>query len=263
MRFPPMPYMDRVIGNKSWSLIPYINERVSQRDQVVKKNYVFKTKNTFRLYNGISSLLQEPGSASPDRYDVPIFNSTFDALSADQVWGAQVKTMTDALSADFTTGFNLLMKYDSMSVRDFLLSQGFANSEIDWLETLNDATGHYDMYSMSQAVLEQWIFDSADINNWSLINGGMDMLTKGMNLVAKNKPVLHNRVTDIRKNADGTLKLVVNKTQEFNYAHVISTAPLGALQAINTTELQLSYFQNTAIRMLKYVSLSSTRSSIS
>ncbi|KAB5547175.1 L-amino acid oxidase [Coniochaeta sp. 2T2.1] len=252
MRFPPMPYMDRVIGDEPWSLVQYINARVSQRDQVVKKKYIFKTDNTFRLYNGVTSLLQDPASASPARYNVPIFNSTFDTMSASAVWASQVKTMTDALSADFTTGFNLLMQYDSMSVRDFLLTKGFANSEIDWMETMNDATGHYDMYSMSQAVLEQWIFDSADINNWSLINGGMDMITKGMNLIVKNKPVLRNRVTDIRKNADGTLKVLVNHTQEFNYAHVISTAPLGALQAINTTELSLSYFQNTAIRMLNY-----------
>ena len=74
-----------------------------------------------------------------------------------------------------------------------------------------------------------------------------------MNLIIKNKPVMHNRVTDIKKTSDYNLTVVVNGTQEYNYAHVISTAPLGALQAINTTELELSYFQNTAIRSLQYV----------
>jgi monoamine oxidase len=244
--------MDRVIGDQPWSLIPYINARVSQRDQVVKKKYIFKANNTFRLYNGVTALIQDPASASPARYNVPIANTTFDTMSASDVWADQVKNLTAALSANFLDGFDKLMKYDSMSVRDFLLTNGFDNSEVDWMETMNDATGHYDMYSMSQAVLEQWIFDSADINNWSLINGGCDMLTKGMNLVIKNKPVMHNRVTDILKNADGTLKVLVNHTQEYNYAHVISTVPLGALQIINTTSLNLSYFQNTAIRMLNY-----------
>lgn len=81
----------------------------------------------------------------------------------------------------------------------------------------------------------------------------VDRLTYGMSLIVKNKPVLYNRVTDIRKTSDWNLTVVVNGTQEYNYAHVISTAPLGALQAINTTELGLSYFQNTAIRTLKYV----------
>ncbi|TDZ99586.1 putative bifunctional amine oxidase [Colletotrichum sidae] len=252
MRFPPMPYMDRIIGNKSWSLIPYINSRVSERDQVVKKHYIFKTDNTFLHYNGITALNQDPNSGSPARYNVPIFNTTFDELSAGSIWKAEVQSMTASLTADFTTGFNQLMKYDSVTVREFLLDQNYTNSEIDWMETINDATGHYDMYSMSQAVMEQWIFDSADINDWSLINGGMDMLTKGMNLIVKNKPVLRNRVTDIRKKSDGTLKVLVNGTHEYEYAHVISTVPLGALQVINTTELDLNYFQNTAIRTLNY-----------
>ncbi|KAI8284066.1 hypothetical protein K4K60_002228 [Colletotrichum sp. SAR11_57] len=254
MRFPPMPYMDRVIGNKSWSLIPYINQRVAEQHQVVKKPYIFKADNTFRRFNDITAQLQDPNSASPSWYhiDIPGDNQPFEASSASDVWANQVKTLTDALSVDFTSGFDLLMQYDSMTAREFLLDRNFTNSEIDWLETVNDATGHYDMYSMSQAVLEQWIFSSADINNWSLINGGMDMLTKGMTLVAKNKPILNNKVTDIRKNSDGTLKVVVNSTQEFDYAHVISTVPLGALQIINTTELDLSYSQKSAIRTLQY-----------
>ncbi|KAH0424148.1 l-amino acid oxidase [Colletotrichum camelliae] len=254
MRFPPMPYMDRVIGNKSWSLIPYINQRVAEQHQVVKKPYIFKADNTFRRFNDITAQLQDPNSASPSRYnvDIPGDNPPFEASSASDVWATQVKTLTDALSVDFTSGFDLLMQYDSMTAREFLLDRNFTNSEIDWLETVNDATGHYDMYSMSQAVLEQWIFSSADINNWSLINGGMDMLTKGMTLVAKNKPILNNKVTDIGKNSDGTLKVVVNSTQEFDYAHVISTVPLGALQIINTTELDLSYSQKSAIRTLQY-----------
>ncbi|KAK1458720.1 L-amino acid oxidase [Colletotrichum cuscutae] len=233
MRFPPMPYMSRIIGNDSWSLIPYINARVAERDQVIKKHYIFRTDNTFRRFNGITSLLQDPNSASPARYDVPVFNSTFNTQSAYNVWKAQVSSMTTAISANFDTGFNLLMKYDSMTVREFLLDQGFTNTEIDWME--NHQRCH-----------------SADIDNWSLINGGMDMLTKGMNLIVKNKPVLHNRVSDIKKNANGSLKIVVNGTKEYDYAHVISTVPLGALQAINMTELELNYFENHAIRSLNY-----------
>lgn len=43
-----------------------------------------------------------------------------------------------------TKGWDHLMDYDSLSVRAYLLSQGFTMDEIDWLETMNDATGHYD-----------------------------------------------------------------------------------------------------------------------
>lgn len=78
------------------------------------------------------------------------------------------------------------------------------------------------------------------------------MLTKGMTLVLKSKPKMHNKVTDIRAGAKGTLKVIVNHTVEQEYAHVISTVPLGPLQAINMTELKLGYFRNNAIRTLKY-----------
>lgn len=256
MRFPPMPYMDRVIGNKSWSLIPYINQRVSERDQVVQIPYVFKAANTIRKFNDISAFNQD--STTPDQFDVDLWKGgvsdwSFNGQNASTVWENQVESMTTALSANFTNGFNLLMDYDSQSVRTYLLSQGFTDPEIDWLETINDATGHYDMYSMTQSVLEEWIFAGYDIKKWTAINGGMSMLTNGMNLIVKNAPILNSRVTDIKPgSADGSLKVVVDGMTEYDYAHVISTVPLGALQFINMTELDLNYFQKNAIRKLKY-----------
>lgn len=78
------------------------------------------------------------------------------------------------------------------------------------------------------------------------------MLTKGMTLVLKNKPKMHNKVTDIRTGDKSTLKVIVNHTVEYKYSHVISTVPLGPLQAINMTELKLGYFMNNGIRTLKY-----------
>jgi hypothetical protein len=80
----------------------------------------------------------------------------------------------------------------------------------------------------------------------------MDMITKGMTLVIKSKPQMHNKVTDIRAGDKSTLRVIVNHTVEYNYSHVVSTVPLGPLQAINLTELELGYFQNNAIRTLKY-----------
>lgn len=254
MRFPPMDYMERVIGSEDWSLIPYINERVSQKDQVVQIPYYFTANNTFRLYNDVSVPGQAP--TTPNTFDIQLsyangsIDADFDAKAASQVFAGAVQNLTDALQANFTDGFNLLMEYDSYSVRGYLLTQGYTDAEIDWMETINDATGHYDMYSMSQSVLEQWVFTSTGTNGWTAINGGMDMLTKGMELIIKNKPQLDSRVTDITPCADGSLNIVVNET-EHPYAHVISTVPLGALQAINMTGLGLDYFQKQSIRSLK------------
>jgi monoamine oxidase len=108
------------------------------------------------------------------------------------------------------------------------------------------------VYSLPQAVLEEWIFQSTSINKWTCIRGGMDMITKGMTLVLKKKPLMHNKVTDIRAGDKCALKVIVNHTVEYKYSHVISTVPLGPLQAINMTELEIGYFQNNAIRTLKY-----------
>lgn len=255
MRFPPMSYMDRVVGSANWSLIPYINARVPSKNQVTQIPYIFAAPNTFRKVNGVLAPGQAPTSPARFNVQLPYANGTvdakFDAEVASTVWSQAIQQLTAALSANFTTGFNLLMEYDSYSVREYLLTQGFTNAEIDWLEALNDATGHYDAMSMSQSVLEEWIFTSADINKWTAINGGMDMLTKGMSLIVKNKPILDSRVTAITSNAaDGTLNIVVNGTTK-PYAHVISTAPLGALQAIDLTGLNLDYFQTQAIRKLR------------
>lgn len=255
MRFPPMEYMERIIGSSDWSLIPYINKRVSQRDQVVQIPYYFTANNTFRLYNNV--LVPNQAPTTPSQFNVQLayangtINAQFDAKAASKVWSDAVHNLTDALSANFTDGFNLLMEYDSYSVRGYLLTQGYSDAEIDWLETINDATGHYDMYSMSQSVLEEWVFTSTGSDGWTAINGGMDMIIKGMNLIIENKPKLHSRVTAITPGlADGTLNIVVNGTEN-PYAHVISTVPLGALQAINMTGLDLNYFQGQSIRSLK------------
>lgn len=255
MRFPNMDYMDRIIGSANWSLISYINERVSQSDQVVQIPFCFSANNTFQQYNDI--LVPGQVLASPSTFDIQLkykngtVNTEFNGKTADAVWSDAVLNMTAALSANFTDGFNLIMNYDSISARGYFLSQGFSNGEIDWLEATNGATGYYDTMSMSQSVLDQWIFLSVNIKGWTAINGGMSMLTKGMESILKNKPIRKSRVTDITTNdGDGTLNLVVNGSAR-PYAHIISTVPLGALQVINMTELDLDYFKKQAIRTLK------------
>lgn len=249
MRFPNMTYMDRVIGEQSCALIPYINSHISAQNQPVDKiHYIFTADNTFRLFNGILAPTQ--AGKSPDIFDIDLGNVTFDGDDTGTIWEHQVSTMTDALTDDFDTGFNQLMAWDSYSARSYLLSQGYTNGQIDWMETINDATDHYDTYSMSQAVLEEWIFSSTSIDEWTAINGGMGKITDGMCEIIQNKPNFNSRVTKISTNTDGTMNLVVNGT-EHTYAHIISTVPLGALQAINMKDLDLDYFEKSAIRQLQ------------
>jgi len=256
MRFPGMNYMDRIIGTANNSLIPYINSKVDDpKDRVQQIPYIFTAENTFRRYNDILQYNQVPPTA--DIFDAELAdNGTVDAqfakLDPTTVWANVTNTLTTALSNDFTEGFNLLMNYDLESVRSYLLSQGFTGPQVDWLETINDATDHYDMYSMSQSVLEEWIFSEAPLDSWTCINGGMDRLTNGMLQIIKNKPIMNTPVTAILPAENQQLRLKFNGTQERTYAHVISTIPLGALQTVDLTELDIDYAQRHAIRKLNY-----------
>lgn len=72
----------------------------------------------------------------------------FDVHGAAHVLGDAIDKFTRALN-DFdgdimSERWKVLMDYDSTSVRSYLHAEGYTMSEIDWLETINDATGHYD-----------------------------------------------------------------------------------------------------------------------
>jgi hypothetical protein len=255
MRFPGMDYMGRVTGSSNTSLISYINAHVSKpEDKVVQIPYIFTAENTFRFFNDI--LLYNQVTPTADVFDAEISrNGTvaaqFANISPGQAWANATDRFTTAISDNFTAGFDLLMRTDTQSIRAYLLSQGYTDPEIDWMESINDATDHYDMYSMSQGVLEQWIFTASRLDNWTCIRGGMDRVTHGMLQIIKNKPVLNSPVTAIKSRSNGQLKMAYNGTEQA-YSHVVSTIPLGALQTIDLTDLQLGYAQRNAIRKLNY-----------
>lgn len=258
MRFPGMDYMARITGPYNNSLIPYINAHVSSpKDKVVQIPYIYTANNTFRLYNEVLLYNQVPPTA--DAFNTELTdNGTVDAqfaqLDPTKVWASVTQKMTAALSENFTAGFNLLMDYDYQSIRSYLVSQGYTGPQIDWMETIDDATDHYDMYSMSQGALTQWIFTESSIDNWTCINGGMDRITYGMEQIISSKPILNSPVTAIKPASGGQLSLEIDNGngKERTYAHVISTIPLGALQIVDLTELDLNYGQRHAIRKLNY-----------
>lgn len=256
MRFPGMDYMARITGSSNNSLIPYINAHVSSpKDKVVQVPYIFTANNTFRLYNEVLLYNQDPptaGAFNTELTDNGTVDAQFAQLDPTEVWASVTQNLTSALSANFTEGFNLLMEYDSESIRSYLLSQGYTGPQVDWMETIDDATDHYDMYSMSQGVLEQWVFTESSLDNWTCINGGMDRITHGMEQIISSKPILNSPVTAIKPALSGQLSVEIEDGKERTYAHVISTIPLGALQIVDLTELDLGYAQRHAIRKLNY-----------
>lgn len=256
MRFPGMEWMDRIIGKANNSLVPYINSKLKPEDQIKLIPYIFQANDTFRLFN--DKLIYNQASPSAENFNVlvaeggTINNDTFAAMSPSAVLGGAIRNLVQALVTDFDTGFNMLMQYDAISVRQYMLQKGYSPQQIDWIETIADATTHYDTYSLSEAVMEQWIFYEAPLSSWKCVEGGMGRIVDGLVKIISKTVETTRRVTAIKPADSGALKVVINGDEERTYHHVINTAPLGAMQVMDMTELDLDYRKKLAIRRLQY-----------
>ncbi|KAM4061568.1 flavin containing amine oxidoreductase [Hirsutella rhossiliensis] len=143
-------------------------------------------------------------------------------------------------------------KHDKLSVREYLVTKGFSAEQINWLETITDATSHFDTMSLTQAVIELWIFNKAPIDSWLCVEGGMDRVTYGMASIIKKPVEVGKRATAIKPAPNGGLKVAIEGCKDKVYDHVINTVPLGAMQAMDMTELDLDYRKKAAIRELQY-----------
>ncbi len=257
MRFPGMAWMDRVIGRKNTSLVSYINAKVlSSADKVNLVPYYFQANDTFRLFN--DKLVYNQVTPSANTFGVltsqggTISDLAFAAQSPNAILDLALKDLLEALVTDFDTGFNKLMEYDQLSVRAYLLQQGYESEEIDWIETIADATEHYDCGSLSQATLEAWIFDETPLDSWTCVEGGMDRIINGMVKILKNPVLTSKRVTGLKPGGSGSVRVAIDDAEERGYAHVINTAPLGAINTMDMTGLNLDYAKKSAIRQLRY-----------
>jgi phytoene dehydrogenase-like protein len=248
--------MDRVIGTASNSVVSFINANVkNQADNVTMIPYYFKSPNTFRVYNDIRASINADISAATfgaTSATGGTVNATFGALSATSTFDIILEPLVKLLSTNFTAGFELLLKYDGMTVRDFLLQQGYSTWDIDWLEATNQSTLNVEITSLAEEVMGTWIFNAAPLSSWQCVEGGMDRITSGMVKVLKKNITMSTRVVAIKKGLNGTVTLVTNSTDKVSYAHVINTTPLGALQMIDTSDLSLEYYRKQAIRLLQY-----------
>ena len=272
MRLPGMPWMDRVIGNENYSVVSYVNSKVSAEDRIQMIPYIFTANNTYRLFNNQLVYNQETPSASTFKVlssqggPIPD-NDRIATISAGTALDDALADLIAAFKNGFDEGFDNLMRYDGISLRTYLLQKGYTAAEIDWMETLDDATTHYDAYALSQAVLEQWIFNSAPLDSWTAVEGGMDRITHGMTQVLSNRPLMKKAVNALVGNPDGSVTAVVADGEVRTYSHVINTVPLGKLtwqtgkpllkalgvmQNMDMSTLHLDYNKTFAIRKLQY-----------
>ncbi|KAM4061637.1 hypothetical protein HRG_013264 [Hirsutella rhossiliensis] len=154
------------------------------------------------------------------------------------------------------------MQYDAISVRQYLLQKGYSPQQIDWIETIADATTHYDTYSLSEAVMEQ----SGTGRLLILLSGVYNNLMEG-SVTVKLVTTVRVRASDcdMGRIVDGLVKIISKTVEttkrvtaikaadnERTYNHVINTVPLGAMQVMDMTELDLDYRKKLAIRRLQY-----------
>ena len=249
--------MDRVIGSENYSIVSYVNSKVSPEDHIKLIPYIFTANKTYRLFN--NQLVHNQATTSPATFKVlasdggPIpDNDRIATMSAGTVLDDALADLIAAFNNGFDAGFDNLMQYDGISLRTYLLQKGYTAQEIDWMETIDDATTHFDAYALSQAVLEQWIFNSAPIDSWTAVEGGMDRITYQMTKTLQNQPNLRKPVKALVGNPDGSVTTVIEGGEKRTYAHVINTVPLGVMQNMDMSTLVLDYNKTFAIRKLQY-----------
>jgi monoamine oxidase len=80
----------------------------------------------------------------------------------------------------------------------------------------------------------------------------MDRMTYGMSQILTNKPILKKPVNAMVGNSDGSVTTVIRGGEQRTYSHVIDTVPLGVMQNIDMSTLDLDYNKTFAIRKLQY-----------
>ncbi|KAI1809740.1 amine oxidase [Poronia punctata] len=195
--------------------------------------------------------------------------------SPGEVMKAAIEPLRKALQEDLETGgrrgWDLLMKYDACSTREFLgrpppgLPQvkkpghqtdipppPYNYDTIQWMETFNGGTDWYDQ-AHSETVLENLDFDYDDKTNWYCILGGAQELAKRMYSKIEGKVNFNSPVTAIRRKDTMKVDLEVgNSKKAKSFDAVFNTTTLACLGKMDISEANLNYATKQAARSLGY-----------
>ncbi|KAI1940051.1 hypothetical protein LOZ66_002486 [Ophidiomyces ophidiicola] len=189
----------------------------------------------------------------------------------DDVMNSTIEPLREALRQDAQSnppgrsGWDLLMKYDTYSTRQFLaLKHRLVSSTtgippppynydtIEWMETFNGGTNWYDQ-AHSETVLESLDFAFDNATKWYCILGGAQELAKRMEAKLVHKPAYERRVTAIKATNLLQMEITVKgEPKPLRYAGIFCSVPLGCLRQIDTSEARLNYATKQAMRSLGY-----------
>ncbi|KAF2148170.1 hypothetical protein K461DRAFT_330109 [Myriangium duriaei CBS 260.36] len=187
----------------------------------------------------------------------------------------------DEMKKSPEAGWELLMKYDTMSTAQYLAMQEldksgkplqkdplkppFDYNTISWLETFNGGTDWYNQ-AHSETVMEYLDFHYDDNKRknkegstppieWYCIEGGAQQIAKRMEQKVRHREAIkyNSRVTGIDATKNNAVKIKIDeKWQKESYIGVFNSTPLGCMQRMDLTKAGLNYGQRQAIRSLGY-----------
>ncbi|KAF3907426.1 hypothetical protein ABW21_db0206001 [Orbilia brochopaga] len=261
MRWPNIDWQKRLISpSLNYSLLNIINNhpKTAPNDRIELIKYVFTMENNTFNFNDVFRRRFQGLEGDPFKVGVSNGGNVPDNIAqqnASKVFGEALMNFQIQFEKDFADGWKQALKFDDISLRGYLREErGFTDVEIDWLETVTGATLHYET-SLAQMAIEDWLFSPTD---WVQPLGGMDRIPYALSKIVG--PVQMNTTVTRIEAIDHQLQNGLNvstsnpKKPWAQYSHVINTAPLGAIQAMDMTDpaLNLSYSWKSAIRELKY-----------
>ncbi|KAI9723444.1 MAG: hypothetical protein M1828_004174 [Chrysothrix sp. TS-e1954] len=265
MRFPEIKIMDRTFALFKELRMKNVDPEKATPAKGDLIPYYLKGKNTPELYNDVQIVRQES--------DKPATGKTFNITGVSEpnlsippgtLIDDKISEFTKLLLQDPVKGWkNLKEKGDQFSVRSFLSLGGIDYNTIEWLETYNFGNRWYDQ-AFSEMVLEDLDFNHD--KPWSCIEGGAQEIAHKMAQSLQQRDVVQfgKRVSAMKlrwaSNIDNSNKPeevvdVTIKGEESStrtYDAVFNSAPLGSMQRMELTGLNLNWGTKQAIRSLGY-----------
>ncbi|PWW76289.1 amine oxidase [Tuber magnatum] len=250
MRFPRIKSMDSVF--KLFSELGLDSE-----GGIIK--YIMDAPGNIRLFNALV----------PDKY----LKFTYTRPGSTPLKGVEA-LLADAydpfkkkLVENFKEGWKYLMQFDNHSPPTYLSQvKGHPFSVIQWMETMDASTLSYDL-AFSETIIDSIDFDyphgpnhsRETVTEWFCVDGGTCVVTDRMAKKIRTNILYNRRVTAIAMDDptsdDPAMKISVQGHPEYErkrYSHVISTAPLSCMRAMDLGQAGLDYAQNQALRGLGY-----------
>ncbi|CCL98847.1 uncharacterized protein FIBRA_00853 [Fibroporia radiculosa] len=259
MRFPDIPFMKRVFD--LFDLLE-ISHSDPKQDRLIP--YVMSNPNNMLFYNNIRMTVEQynqTASAVPDPFNMGL------KARPETILATALGRFKDELKTNFATGWEKMMNYDEFSTRDYIYFElntpkhlCYTDKVITNLETMESATNLYDC-ALSESVMDSLDFDWNDDQKWFCVQGGAEVISQRMATRIRYDSIHRGkRVTTIAPaSSPGSIipptsmhVTVAGESTPRTYSHVIATMPLSCLALVDTTQCNLSWDVQTAIRVLHY-----------